>query len=167
MEEPPKKFYRLSPGREVRLRYAYFIKCVSAVKDSAGNVTELHCTYDPATKGGDAPDGRKVKATLHWVSASHCIPAEARLYNSLFIKENPLDLAEGGNFKEMLNPESLEILSECRVEPSLAGSNPGTIYQFERLGYFCVDNDATDKKPVFNRTVTLKDDWAKIKNAGG
>ncbi|MBN1445487.1 MAG: glutamine--tRNA ligase/YqeY domain fusion protein [Candidatus Omnitrophica bacterium] len=167
MEEPPKKFYRLAPGREVRLRYAYFIKCISAAKDSEGRVTELHCTYDPATKGGDAPDGRKVKATLHWVSATHCITAEARLYNSLFVKENPLDIPEGGNFKETLNPESLETLPECRVEPSLTGAKSGTVYQFERLGYFCVDADASDKKLVFNRTVTLKDDWAKIKNSGG
>ncbi len=166
MENPPKKFYRLAPGREVRLRYAYFIKCIDVVKDKDGNMIELHCTYDPETKGGDAPDGRKVKATLHWVSAEHSIPAEARLYDRLFIKENPLKLEKGHDFKENLNPDSLKIVRNCRLEPSLAEVSPGDIYQFERLGYFCVDPDSTEEKPVFNRTVTLRDRWAKLKNAG-
>jgi glutaminyl-tRNA synthetase len=166
MENPPKKFYRLAPGREVRLRYAYFIKCIDVVKDKDGNMIELHCTYDPETKGGDAPDGRKVKATLHWVSAEHSIPAEARLYDRLFIKENPLKLEKGHDFKENLNPDSLKIVRNCRLEPSLAEVSPGDIYQFERLGYFCVDPDSTEEKPVFNRTVTLRDQWAKLKNAG-
>jgi glutaminyl-tRNA synthetase len=166
MEDPPKKFYRLAPGREVRLRYAYFIKCIDVVKDKDGNIIELHCTYDSETKGGDAPDGRKVKATLHWVSAEYSIPAEVRLYDRLFIKENPLKLEEGHDFKENLNPDSLKIVRNCRLEPSLAEVRSGDIYQFERLGYFCVDPDSTEEKPVFNRTVTLRDQWAKLKNAG-
>ena len=166
MEDPPKKFYRLAPGREVRLRYAYFIKCIDVVKDKDGNIIELHCTYDPETKGGNAPDGRKVKATLHWVSAEHSIPAEVRLYDRLFIKENLLKLEEGHDFKENLNPNSLKIARNCRLEPSLAEVRPGDIYQFERLGYFCVDPDSTEGKPVFNRAVTLRDQWAKLKNAG-
>ena len=165
MEDPPKKFYRLSPGKEVRLRYAYFIKCTAVCKDGKGNVTELHCTYDPATKGGDAPDGRKVKSTLHWVSAAHSLPAVARLYGNLFVNENPYD-APDGDLTRNLNPSSLEVLEGCRIEPSLAGAKPGTVYQFERLGYFCVDPDTTGEKPVFNRTVTLKDNWVKIKNSG-
>jgi glutaminyl-tRNA synthetase len=169
MEEPPEKFYRLAPGREVRLRYAYFIRCVALMKEPDGNIKEIHCTYDPATRGGNAPDGRKVKATIHWVSALHAITAEVRLYSHLFTKENPFDTADGGNFKENLNPYSLEVSKECRLEPSLAGSKPGTIYQFERLGYFCVDPDTTEGKPVFNRTAILKDEWTKIKkrNANG
>jgi glutaminyl-tRNA synthetase len=162
MEDPPKKFFRLAPGREVRLRYAYFIKCIDAVKDENGNILELHCTYDPATRGGDAPDGRKVKATLHWVSARHSIPAEARLYSHLFKKENPLKLEEGEDFKDSLNPESLKIIKNCRLEPSLSNVKPGDVFQFERLGYFCVDSDSSDEKTVFSRTATLKDDWAKI-----
>ena len=166
MEDPPKKFYRLAPGREVRLRYAYFIKCIDVVKDKDGNIIELHCTYDSETKGGDAPDGRKVKATLHWVSAEYSIPAEVRLYDRLFIKENPLKLEEGHDFKENLNSDSLKIVRNCRLEPSLAEVRSGDIYQFERLGYFCVDPDSTEEKPVFNRTVTLRDQWAKLKNAG-
>ena len=163
MEAPPKQFFRLAPGREVRLRYAYFIKCESVVKDETGRVTELRCTYDPATRGGDAPDGRKVKATLHWVSAEHSIEAEVRLYNNLFVKDNPNNLEEGKEFTDYLNPKSLEALKDCRLEPGLSGAAQGNIYQFERLGYFCVDPvDARPEKPVFNRTVTLKDEWAKI-----
>ncbi len=161
MEEPPKKFYRLTPGREVRLRYAYFIKCIEVKKDATGTVTELHCTYDPATKGGDAPDGRKVKATIHWVSAANAIPAEIRLYDHLFTRENPLDVPEGIDYTENLNPDSLKIVTGY-VEPSIAGAKPGAAYQFERLGYFCADPDTTDEKPVFNRTITLKDEWAKL-----
>jgi glutaminyl-tRNA synthetase len=165
-EEPPKKFYRLAPGREVRLRYAYFIKCERVVKDEkTGEVMELHCTYDPATKGGDAPDGRKVKATLHWVSAQHSLPAEVRLYDHLFTKPDPDDVEEGSDFTASLNPNSLEILTSCQLEPSLAGAKPKDRYQFERLGYFCVDPDSTHEKLVFNRTVTLRDEWAKIQKA--
>jgi len=167
MEEPPKKFFRLAPGREVRLRYAYYIKCVDVVKDEAtGEVVELHCTYDPETRGGSAPDGRKVKATLHWVSAPHSIGAEVRLYNNLFVKENPSDEKEGNDFRTCLNPNSLETLTTCRVEPSLADAAPESRYQFERLGYFCVDSvDSSHESLVFNRTVTLRDTWAKIKKA--
>ncbi|MBN2654236.1 MAG: glutamine--tRNA ligase/YqeY domain fusion protein [Nitrospirae bacterium] len=162
MEEPPKQFFRLAPGREVRLRYAYFIKCESVVKDSAGNIVEIHCTYDPATRGGDAPDGRKVKATLHWVSAAHALDAEVRLYDTLFAKEAPDDIEEGMEFTENLNPKSLE-KNIAKVEPSLKSAQPGAQYQFERLGYFCVDSfDSKTGHPVFNRIVTLKDEWAKI-----
>ncbi|RLC20996.1 MAG: glutamine--tRNA ligase [Deltaproteobacteria bacterium] len=165
LEDPPKKFYRLAPGREVRLRYAYFIRCVGVVKDDAtGEVVEIRCTYDPETRGGDAPDGRKVKATLHWVSASHAVPAEVRLYGHLFSKENPADVKEGEDFKASLNPRSLEVLTGCRVEPGLAGAPPGARYQFERLGYFCVDSrDSSPDALVFNRTVTLRDTWARIR----
>ena len=166
MEEPVKKFYRLAPGREVRLRYAYFITCKDVVKDDSGQIVELRCTYDPETRGGDAPDGRKVKSTLHWVSAAHSLSAEVRLYDHLFNKENPDDVAEGEDFKSTLNPNSLEILSSCHVEPSLAEAKPGQRYQFERLGYFCVDPDSCEGKLVFNRTVTLRDTWAKIQKAG-
>ncbi|RLF43574.1 MAG: glutamine--tRNA ligase [Thermoplasmata archaeon] len=163
-EEPPKKFYRLAPGREVRLRYAYFIKCVKVVKDkNTGKVTELHCTYDPKTRGGDSPDGRKVKATLHWVSAAHSVNAEVRLYDRLFTVENPLSKKD--DFKNYLNPKSLEILTECKLEPSLKNASIGNRYQFERKGYFCVDPDSSDKMLVFNRTVTLRDPWAKIQKA--
>jgi len=167
MEEPPKKFFRLAPGREVRLRYAYFITCVDVVKDPAtGDVIELHCTYDPATRGGDAPDGRRVKGTLHWVSADHAVDATVRLFNHLFTKENPNEVAEGKDFTAYLNPNSLEVLNGCKLEPSLAGALPGSRCQFERLGYFCVDaKDSTPAKPVFNRTVTLRDTWAKILKA--
>jgi glutaminyl-tRNA synthetase len=165
MEDPPKNFYRLAPGREVRLRYAYFIKCREAVKDADGNVVELRCTYDPATRGGDAPDGRKVKATLHWVSAEHSIPVEARLYGHLFTKENPGDVEEGADWKSNVNPKSLETLEGCRVEPALADATPGSRIQFERLGYFCVDPDSAKGKLVFNRTVSLKDEWARIQKA--
>ena len=163
-EDPPKKFFRLAPGREVRLRYAYFVKCVNLVKDErTGEVIEIHCTYDPETQGGDAPDGRKVKATLHWVSAAHAIQAEVRLYDHLFLKANPDDTEEGMDFKTHFNPNSLEVLTACQVEPSLAGATPGSRYQFERLGYFCVDSvDSSDPALVFNRTVSLRDTWAKI-----
>jgi len=166
MEDPPKKFYRLAPGREVRLRYAYFIKCIDVIKDTDGNIIELHCTYDPETKGGDSPDGRKVKATLHWVSAKHSISAEVRLFDHLFTKDDPLKLEEGHDFKENLNPDSLKTANNCWLEPSLSSVRPGDIYQFERLGYFCVDQDSTMERIVFNRTVTLRDKWAKIKKAG-
>ena len=162
MESPPAKFYRLTPGREVRLRYAYFIKCVNAIKDNAGNIVEIHCTYDPATKGGDAPDGRKVKSTIHWLSAPHALPAEVRLYENLFTTENPEDLPEGQDFTVNLNPRSLEVLENCFVEPALKDAKPSSRYQFERLGYFSVDPDSTVNKLVFSRTVTLRDEWAKI-----
>ncbi|HOI96225.1 MAG TPA: glutamine--tRNA ligase/YqeY domain fusion protein [Syntrophobacter fumaroxidans] len=162
MEAPPKKFYRLAPGREVRLRYAYFITCVDVVKDAQGRVVELRCTYDPATRGGGAPDGRAVKATLHWVSADHALEAEARLYDHLFLKADPDDERDGLDFKAHINPASLEVVTSCRVEPSLAGAAPGTRYQLERQGYFCVDPDSTAQKLVLNRTVTLRDTWAKV-----
>ncbi len=165
LENPPKKFFRLVPGREIRLRYAYFITCTEVIKDKNGRIIELHCTYDPATRGGDAPDGRKVKSTLHWVSAPHAIQAEVRLYDHLFTKENPDDVADGEDFKSNLNQNSLEILTSCRVEPSLAGAAPQSRYQFERLGYFCVDPDSSEDKLVFNRTVSLRDTWAKIRKA--
>jgi len=158
-ENPPKDYFRLSPGREVRLRYGFFVKCTDVVKDAAGNVAEVHCTYDPATRGGNAPDGRKVKATIHWVSAAHAIGAEVRLYETLFAREEPADLAD-------LNPNSLEVLTDCRLEPSLANVAAGASYQFERLGYFCVDPDTKPGSPVFNRTVALKDTWAKIEKRG-
>jgi len=162
VEDPPKKFFRLAPGREVRLRYAYLVTCTDVIKDSDGNVVEVRCTYDPATRGGDAPDGRKVKGTIHWVSAPHSIPAEARLYETLFAAEDPFDFPEGGSLFDNLNPESLEIVSGCRVEPSLAAAAPGDRVQFERLGYFCVDADSTAGAPVFNRTATLRDTWGKL-----
>jgi glutaminyl-tRNA synthetase len=167
MEEAVKKFYRLAPGREVRLRYAYFVRCTDVVKDERGNVVELHCTYDPATRGGDALDGRKVKSTLHWVSARHALEAEVRLYDHLFTKENPDDTEEGKDFTSSLNANSLEVLTDCQIEPSLADVKPPSRYQFERLGYFCVDPDSSGGKPVFNRTVTLRDPWAKIQKAQG
>jgi glutaminyl-tRNA synthetase len=160
-EDPPKQFFRLAPGREVRLRYAYFIKCVGVVKDEkTGEVIELRCTYDPETRGGDAPDGRKVKATLHWVSADHAVKAEVRLYDYLFAR--PVPGEESGDFKTDLNPSSLEVLKNCYVEPGLANAAPGGRYQFERLGYFCVDPDSGPEDLVFNRIVTLKDTWAKV-----
>jgi glutaminyl-tRNA synthetase len=165
-ETPPPKYYRLAPGREVRLRYAYFLKCREAVKDAGGHVVELRCTYDPATRGGDAPDGRKVKATIHWVSAAQAAPAEVRLYDRLFLKEDPDAAPEGQDFTATLNTESLEVLSGCRVEPSLAQAAPGAIYQFERQGYFCADPDTTRGTPVFNRAVSLKDEWARIQQRG-
>ncbi len=167
METPAPKYFRLSVGREVRFRYAYFLKCVGFTKDPAtGEVTELHCTYDPATRGGDAPDGRKVKATIHWVSAPHSLAAECRLYDHLFTKPDPDDVPEGQDFTANLNPNSLQTLSACRVEPSLAAAKPGERFQFERLGYFCVDPDTSAGRLVFNRAVTLKDEWAKIQKKG-
>ncbi|MFH1632465.1 MAG: glutamine--tRNA ligase/YqeY domain fusion protein [Chloroflexota bacterium] len=165
-EDPPRKFFRLAPGMEVRLRYGYFIKCVDVVKDENGEVIELHCTYDPDTKGGYAPDGRKVRGTLHWVSAAHALDVEVRLYDRLFIKANPLDFEEGEDFIDYLNPDSLEVLPHCKVETGLAGAAPGSRYQFERQGYFCVDPDSTEDKLIFNRTVTLRDTWAKIEKRG-
>ena len=162
-ETPPKKFYRLFPGQEVRLRAGYFIKCTGVVKDEkTGEVVEVHCTYDPATRSGNAPDSRKVKATIHWVSAQHAINAEVRLYENLFVKEDPNDVPEGQEFTANLNPNSLETLADAKLEPSLASAKPGERYQFERLGYFCADLDSTLEKLVFNRTVQLRDTWAKI-----
>ncbi len=163
-ETPPPKYYRLFPGNEVRLRYAYLVKCTRVVKDASGNITEVHCTYDPQTRGGDAPDGRKVKSTIHWVSAAHAKPAEIRLYDRLFSKEDP----EGGeeDYIDCLNPRSLEILQGC-VEPSLTQTQPGDRFQFERMGYFCTDPDSKPEKPVFNLTVSLKDTWAKIEKKQG
>jgi len=166
MEDPPKKFYRLAPGREVRLRYAYFIKCMDVVKDDAGEVTEIRCTYDPETRGGDAPDGRKVKATLHWVSASHALPAEVRLYDHLFTVRNPMDVEEGKHFTDYINPDSIKVLPACYVEPSVRNAGPGSRFQFERLGYFCMDSvDSSPDGLVFNRTATLRDTWAKVRKA--
>jgi len=189
-EDPPPKFYRLAPGREVRLRYAYYVTCVKVVKDErTGEVNELHCTYDPATRGGGSSDGRMVKATLHWVSAAHAINTEVRLYDHLFTKEDPDEIEEGADWRSNLNPKSLEVLTSCKLEPSLAGVKPGYRCQFERLGYFCVDPDSSidhgssansafavgpnsavgsdfsEGKLVFNRTVTLRDTWAKIEKA--
>ncbi len=163
MEDPPKKFYRLAPGREVRLRYGFFIKCVDVVKDADDRVVELRCTYDPKTRGGYAPDGRKVKATLHWVSADHALEAEVRLYDHLFTEANPYEAEEGQDFTANINPDSLEVITAACVEPSLADAKSGTSYQFERLGYFSVDPDTTSERLVFNRTVTLRDAWAKMK----
>jgi glutaminyl-tRNA synthetase len=162
MEEPPKKFFRLSPGREVRLRAAYFITCTEVVKDDRGAIVELQCTYDPATRGGDSPDGRKVKATLHWVSAAHAIGVDVRLYDRLFATEDPDRVPEGKTFLDNLNPHSLEVLRDCRAEPGLGRATPGERFQFERLGYFCVDPDSQPGALVFNRTVSLRDTWARI-----
>ncbi len=168
MENPPKQFYRLSAGREVRLRYAYFIKCVDVIKDQKGEVVELRCTYDPATRGGDSPpDGRKVKATLHWVSAAHAIEAEVRLYDKLLNRADPSEEKDGSNFKDFIDPNSLEVIQSAKLEPCLAEAPAGSRYQFERLGYFCVDQDSTRDKMVFNRTVTLRDTWAKVAKAEG
>jgi glutaminyl-tRNA synthetase len=161
-EDPPKQFFRLSPGREVRLRYGYFITCTGVVKDANGQVVEIHCTYDPATQGGNAPDGRKVKSTIHWVSAEHAIDAEVRLYDTLFTRQDPNQVEEGQDFTANLNPHSLEVVTGAKLEPSLRGAAPGSRCQFERLGYFAVDPDSTPEKPVFNRTVALRDTWAKI-----
>jgi glutaminyl-tRNA synthetase len=161
-EVPPPKYYRLSPGKEVRLRNAYFVTAQSVVKDEAGNVVEVHCTYDPASRGGNSPDGRKVKSTMHWVSAAHAISAEIRLYDKLFTKPDPNDVEEGKDVLDNLNPNSLEILTSARLEPSLADAKPGEPYQFERVGYFCLDPDSTAGSLVFNRTLPLKDAWAKI-----
>lgn len=166
MEDPPKKFFRLAPGREVRLRYAYFIKCVDVVKDEqTGEIIELRCTYDPETRGGNAPDGRKVKATMHWVSAEHALEADVRLYDRLFTKANPLDVDDDSNWLDNINPDSLTVLKSCRIEPSLKNAKPQDRFQFERLGYFCVDKDSTSDKLIFNRTVTLRDEWAKIQKS--
>lgn len=161
-EDPPKQYFRLAPGREVRLRYGYFITCNDVVKDADGNVIELHCTYDPATRGGNSPDGRKVKSTIHWVSAAHAEDCEVRLYDNLFLKENPTEVEEGQDFTANLNPNSLEVLTECKVEPSLRDAASGARYQFERMGYFCVDPASTSGKLVFNRTIGLRDTWSKI-----
>jgi len=160
MEDPPRKFFRLAPGREVRFRYAYFITCNEAIKNDKGEITELLCTYDPASKGGNSPDGRKVKATLHWVSAEHAVKAEVRLYDRLFNDENPSGHKDK-DFKEFLNPDALNVLNECYIEPFVTGAKPLQHFQFERLGYFNVDYDSTNEKPVFNRTVPLRDSWAK------
>jgi glutaminyl-tRNA synthetase len=162
-ETPPPKYYRLYPGNEIRLRYAYLIKCIGVTRDPlTGELAEVHCTYDPATRGGDAPDGRKVKSTIHWVSARHAIRAEVRLYDRLFTAENP---DEGEDVNQVINPNSLEVVTDCFLEPSLTEAQPGDKFQFERTGYFCVDLDSTPAKPVFNRTVTLKDTWAKIEKS--
>ncbi|HKA00860.1 MAG TPA: glutamine--tRNA ligase/YqeY domain fusion protein [Candidatus Solibacter sp.] len=166
-ENPPKDYFRLSFGREVRLRYGFFIKCTDVVKDADGNVIEVHCTYDPETRGGNAPDGRKVKATIHWVSAAHSIDGEVRIYDTLFSKPDPNEVEEGQDWKSNLNPKSFEVLTGCKLEPSLAGAKAGAGYQFERLGYFCVDPDSGPNGLVFNRTVALKDTWAKIEKRGG
>jgi glutaminyl-tRNA synthetase len=164
MENPPKKFYRLSPGKEVRLRYAYFVTCREAVKNAAGEVVELRCTYDPASRGGNSPDGRKVQATLHWVAAADAIPAEVRLYETLFTRPDP---GAGGDIFADLNPKSLEVLKDCRIEPALIGGNSREAVQFERQGYFCQDSDSKPGKPVFNRTIGLRDTWAREKAKGG
>jgi len=166
-EVPPPKYFRLSPGKEVRLRYGYFITAKSVVKNEKGEVVEVHCTYDPATRGGNAPDGRKVKATIHWVSAAHTVGAEVRLYDTLFTKENPDDAEEGKDFISNLNPKSLEVIPDAKLEPSLANAPAGNRYQFERLGYFSVDSDSKPGKVVFNRTVALKDTWAKVEKKQG
>ena len=166
-EVPPPKYYRLSPGKEVRLRNAYFVTAKSVVKDAGGDIVEVHCTYDPASRGGNSPDGRKVKSTMHWVSAAHAISAEIRLYDKLFTKPDPYDFEEGQDVLSNLNPNSLEILSDAKLEPSLASGKAGDHFQFERVGYFCVDPDSTEGKPVFNRTLPLKDTWAKIEKKAG
>ncbi len=167
MENPPKHFFRLAPGREVRLRYAYFITCVDVVKNELGEVIELRCVYDPATRGGDSPDGRKVKATLHWVCASRAVEAQVRLYNTLLNRPDTSDETNGATFKDFINPNSLEVIADAKLEPSIARAPSGATYQFERLGYFCADPDSTSEKMVFNRTVTLRDTWAKVAKAEG
>jgi len=164
-EVPPPKYYRLSPGKEVRLRNAYFVTARSVVRDATGNVVEVHCTYDPASRGGNSPDGRKVKSTIHWVSSAHAISAEVRLYDRLFTKADPYDVGEGEDVLSNLNPNSLEILSDAKLEPSLAEVKAEDQFQFERVGYFCVDRDSAPEKLVFNRTLSLKDSWAKIEKA--
>src|SRR5713226_2602272 len=161
-EEPPKGYFRLSPGREVRLRYGYFVTCTGVVKNEKGELVEVHCTYDPATRGGNAPDGRKVKSTIHWVSAANAIDAEVRIYETLFAKEDPSKVEEGKDVLDNLNPNSLEVIANAKVEPSLANGAAGSRFQFERLGYFCVDPDSRAGRLVFNRTVALKDTWAKV-----
>jgi glutaminyl-tRNA synthetase len=165
-EDPPKKFFRLAPGREIRLKHAYYIKCEKVVKDKkTGEIIELHCTYDPKSRGGWTNDGRKVRGTSHWVSAAHALPAEVRLYTHLFIKTDTGEVEDGKDFKDYINPESLEILRDCLVEPSLKDVEVGTKYQFLRQGYFCVDADSSKDKLVFNRTVTLRDTWARIQRS--
>ncbi|MEE9130263.1 MAG: glutamine--tRNA ligase, partial [Phycisphaerales bacterium] len=165
-EDPSRKFFRLAPGKEVRLRYAYFITCTDVVKDeSTGEVTELRCTYDPATRGGNSADGRKVKGTLHWVSAAHAISAEVRLYDRLFTVPDPIGEKSGKDYREFLNTDSLEVLSDCKVEPGLGNAQPEDRFQFERLGYFCIDRESSAEQLVINRTVTLRDSWAKIEQA--
>jgi glutaminyl-tRNA synthetase len=164
-EDPPKQFYRLAPGREVRLRYAYLITCKEVIKDSSGRIVELRCTYDPATRGGNTPDGRKVKSTIHWVSAEHALPAKVRFYDNLFLKEDPSEVEEGQDVTENLNPDSLQILHDCKIEPSVRDAESGTKYQFERLGYYSVDRDSGPNL-VFNRTIGLRDTWAKIEKRG-
>jgi glutaminyl-tRNA synthetase len=166
-EEPPKGYFRLSPGREVRLRYGYLVTCTSTVKDESGAVVEVHCSYDPATRGGNTPDRRKVKSTIHWVSAGHAVDAEVRIYENLFIKEDPADVEEGKDVLDNLNTNSLEIIAQAKVEPSLANAAAGARYQFERIGYFCADTDSKPVKPVFNRTVALRDTWAKFEKKQG
>jgi glutaminyl-tRNA synthetase len=166
-EVPPPKYYRLSPGKEVRLRNAYFVTAQSVVKDAAGNLVEVHCTYDPLSRGGNSPDGRKVKSTMHWVSASHALTAEVRLYDKLFSKADPYDLAEGQDVLDNLNPNSLEIVADAKLEPSLASAKVEDRYQFERVGYFCLDPDSTNGKKIFNRTLPLKDSWAKEQKKAG
>jgi glutaminyl-tRNA synthetase len=166
-ELPPPKYYRLSPGKEVRLRNAYFVTAHSVVKDEAGNIAEVHCTYDPASRGGNSPDGRKVKSTMHWVSKAHALKAEIRLYGNLFAKPDPYDLEEGQDVLDNLNPNSVEILNEARLEPSLANAKLEDRFQFERVGYFCLDPDSTQANLVFNRTLALKDAWAKIEKKSG
>lgn len=163
MEDPPKKFFRMGPGREVRLRYAYLVTCTGVTRDEEDNITEIRCTYDPETTGGNAPDGRRVRGTLHWVSAAHCFPVEVRLYDRLFNKENPLDTEEGEDFTSSLNPDSLTAITNCMVEEHMRDNKPGFICQFERKGYFIIDPDSTPEKMVFNRTITLRDSWAKLK----
>jgi glutaminyl-tRNA synthetase len=167
MEVPAPKYFRLSPGREVRLRYGYLVTCTGVVKNDKGEVVEVHCTYDPATRGGNTPDGRKVKSTIHWVSAAKAIEAEVRIYENLFTKENPNEVEEGQDFTANLNAKSLEVITNAKIEPSLANAAAGSRYQFERLGYFCVDPDTKPGKLVFNRTVALKDTWAKVEKKQG
>ncbi len=167
MENPPRRFYRLAPGREVRLRYGYFIRCEDVIRDETGEVVELRCTYDPDTRGGSSPDGRKVRATLHWVSAQHAINAEIRLFDTLFTVRNPYDVPEGGIWTDFINPDSLSVLTGCKLEPSLANAEPGDNFQFERVGYFAKDRDSTSEMPVFNRSVPLRDGWARIRQRGG
>src|SRR5580704_5976876 len=166
-EVPPPKYFRLTPGREVRLRYGYFITATSVVKNEKGEIVEVHCTYDRASRGGNSPDGRKVKSTIHWVSAEHAVDAEVRIYENLFTKENPADVEDGKDFLSNLNPNSLEVISDAKLEPSLANAAAGSRYQFERLGYFCADPDSKPGKPVFNRTVALKDTWARVEKKQG
>jgi glutaminyl-tRNA synthetase len=167
LEDPPRKFFRMAPGREVRLRYAYLVTCTEVRKDADGEVVEVRCTYDPETRGGDAPDGRRVKGTLHWVSARHAVAAEARLYDILFSVEDPMAVPEGGDVTDNLNPDSIEVVDPAWLEPSVAALDPGTTLQLERLGYFALDPDGSPERPVLNRTVTLRDTWAKLQKKGG